>query len=359
MRCKLNPRNYSRTPLNKQNPKSLQTNAYRKNVLTKKDKIVKKIVVSRGAPDKPIPAIIPRPKNLENLATDVKRLQLPEAGSFNSGLIKIPNENRYAMVYRPDEHRFIGCFLRENLTPDKHSYFKFSFSNCADPRLMWTPNNKLLMIYSSTSGIGTNHECIRGSVIMDLNKSMNFIDGKAFRVSPEHIQSRQKNWMPFCHEDKIYLVASVCPHIIYEMKISDNNEVVCEQQFETPWESPWIFKEFLRGNTNAVRLEDGNYLGTFHTAIWSGSKCYYDNGCYMFEGKPPFKVLKCSSTTYLPAEAAVEPYFRNKDRILCTFPVGLVREGNQLLISYGDNDSCVKIMKTTVEQMMSLMVEVK
>ena len=299
----------------------------------------------------------PRPTNLANLATDVYRLDLPEKGSFNAGLVKIPNDTRYVMAYRPDEYAFIACILNNDLTPDPSTYFRFSFSNCADPRLVWTQDNKLLIIYSSTEEDATRFECIRGCVIMDLNKSMDFIDGERFRVSPKEIGGRQKNWMPFCHDGQIYLISSVHSHIVYSLNL---DTMVCEKLFETEWNKPkklWQ-KEFLRGNTNPVQLDDGNYLGTFHTAVWSNKKCYYDNGCYLFEGKPPFKVLKCSSTTYLPAEAADEPHFRNGDKIVCTFPVGMVREGNQLLISYGDNDSCVKIMKTTVEEMLGLMVDV-
>ena len=298
----------------------------------------------------------PETKLLTNLATNVTRIQMPEKGSFNPGLVKMPHNDKYVMVYRPDEHRFTACILDRHLRPDAKSYFTFGIRNCADPRLVWLPNNKLLMVYSSTTKVGLNYECIRGSIIMDLNKSEGFINDEPFRISPE-MEIRQKNWMPFVHDDKIYLIASILPHIIYEMTFN-GDEVICEQKFETKWLNPWFFpKDFLRGNTNPVRLESGNYLGTFHTAVWSGPTCYYDNGCYLFEGKPPFKVIKCANKTYLPAEGAIEPHFRNGGRIACTFPVGMVREDNDLLISYGDNDSVVKVMRTTVDEMDSLMLE--
>ena len=48
----------------------------------------------------------PRPnvKYLTNLATNVTRIVMPEAGSFNPGLAKIPNSDNYVMVYRPNEY---------------------------------------------------------------------------------------------------------------------------------------------------------------------------------------------------------------------------------------------------------------
>jgi predicted GH43/DUF377 family glycosyl hydrolase len=119
-----------------------------------------------------------------------------------------------------------------------------------------------------------------------------------------------------------------------------------------------MYKEFLRGNTNIVQLNDGNFLGTFHTAVWFNQRCFYDNGAYLFEGKPPFKVLKCANRTYLKAEDATEPHFRKGDILVCNFPVGLVKQDDKLLISYGDNDSVVKIMETTVSKMLNLMLDV-
>lgn len=311
---------------------------------------------TRGTNKKEQPLVINRPseKYLTTLATKITRLDLPEAGSFNAGLVQIPNSKDLICVYRPDERSFVGCILNEDLSIRKNSYFPFNISNCADPRLIWTADNKLLMAYSSTEEVGFRRECIRGSIIMDLNVSDQFLQNKPFRISPTGMEERQKNWMPFRYQDKIYFVASICPHIIYEL-----DGEVCKKVHETQWFHPWMFKDFLRGNTNFVQLDDGNYLGTFHTATWyGGRKCYYDNGCYLFSGKPPFKVLKCSNRTYLRAEDATEPHFRKKEILVCTFPVGMVRDGERILISYGDNDSCVKIMETTVQDMLDLMLDV-
>lgn len=307
---------------------------------------------------KSTPTIRPEIKNVISLENNIiTKLDLPEDGSFNAGLVRMPNSDKYICVYRPNEYNFFGCFLNNDLTIDKKSYFKFSMSNCADPRLTWLPDNRLLMSYSSTSEVGFRFECIRGSIIMDLNKSDSFIDGQPFRISPESFKDRQKNWMPFVCNDKLYMTASVCPHIVYEVGVGKDKFDILNK-YENSWYSPWMFKEFLRGNTNAVQLDDGNFLGTFHTATWHEGRCYYDNGCYLFQGKPPFKVLKCANRTYLRAEDAIEPHFRKKNLLKCTFPVGMVKEDNRLLISYGDNDSCVKIMETTVDSMLDLMLEV-
>lgn len=300
----------------------------------------------------------PRPKKyLTSIANKTIRINFPEEGSFNAGIVAHPTQDKYICVYRPNEHSFVGCFLDKDYKPEANSYFRFKHSNCADPRLIWTPDGKkLLMIYSSIDEVGLRYECIRGAVIMDLDKSEDFVNSDFFRVSPPDMKIRQKNWMPFLCDDKIFLIASVCPHIIYELHLGDSP--YAEKVSEVEWGHPWMYSEALRGNTNAVLLEDGNYLATFHTAAWHNDCCHYDNGAYIFEGKAPFRVLKCANRSYMPAEDAVHPHFRKAGIIKCTFPVGMIREGNKIIISYGDNDSIVKILETTVEEMQSLMLDV-
>lgn len=291
-------------------------------------------------------------KSLDNKTTT--KLDLPR-GCFNAGLAEYP-AGGYVCVYRPDEYSFAGCFLNNDYSVVKtKKHHKFKFTNCADPRLLWIENNtKLLMVYSSTTEGRISKECIKGMIIMDLNNSDSFIDSEQFRISPEG-DERHKNWMPFLHDNEIFLISNVSNHKIYHLDIKNKN---CKLQYENNWFCPWPIKEDLRGNTNAVKLDNGNYLSTFHTAVWEGKRCHYDNGIYLFEGKPPFKVLKCSNKTYLPAEDAIEPHFRKANSILCPFPVGMVVKKDKVIISYGDNDSCVKILETNLEDLNKLMLEV-
>ena len=300
------------------------------------------------------PRIIRPPSRfLTSLAVTPTRLALPP-GCFNAGLVRMLDSDTFVCVYRPNEHSFTACLLDAGLNVIKSTLFPLGLSNCADPRLVWLPDGKLLMVYSSVEEGGRKFECIRGAVIMDLARTTAFIKPERFRISPKS-DVRQKNWMPFVHLGVVHFVASVKPHIVYQMPRLYEEAV---QVHESGWLSPWFTEEFLRGNTNPVQLDDGNYLGTFHSVIRTGKMHDYDNGCYVFEGKPPFRVLRAGVRTYLPAEAAIEPHFRKAGQIRVCFPVGMIRDGEQLLISYGDNDSAVKIMKTTVTEMLATTLEV-
>lgn len=311
----------------------------------------------------PLPEVfVPRPDPalLTSLLQSPTRLPFP-AGAFNAGLIAF--DDRYICVYRSSEVEFTGCVLDKDLDIEPGSY-RFQLSNCADPRLVWTPDNRLLVIYSSVDE-GMSHEFIAASILMDRNESDRFIDTLPIRLSPKGSGGRQKNWMPFICDGAVYVIASVCPHVVYRLKTTADASFELGQRYETNFSPPWFNRHQLRGNTTAIALDDGTYLGTFHTAMFQPPllpmhrrSVFYDNGCYVFEGQPPFKVLRCANRTYLPAESAVEPPFRKAGEIQVNFPVGAVREGDEILISYGDNDSCVKIMRTTVAALLDTTLEV-
>lgn len=306
-------------------------------------------------PKKAAPTVL-RPKSplLTSLIRpdNVVRLDLPH-GCFNAGLAEIPDRDELVCVYRADEQTFVGCLLDKSLQVIKGSEAPLGITNCADPRLVWVQGS-LLMVYSSYDTGSYKTECIRGAVIGDIRGTFGFHRSAPFRISLPG-ESRQKNWMPFVNKGQVFLVASVKPHLVYELSGAQRFAQPCSE-FE--WEHPWFSEEFMRGNTNAVQLDDGNMLGTFHTVQRDGKMHYYDNGCYVFEPHPPFRVLRCSNRTFLPAEAAVEPHFRKAGLIKVCFPVGMVRKGDDLLISYGDNDSSVKILKTTVADMLATTVDV-
>lgn len=290
---------------------------------------------------------VPRPSpSLSSLvrADNCIRLDLPEPGAFNAGMTRY--RDGYLAVYRPNEYKLTACFLDKQFQPSR---FRSIVDASSDPRLTWTPDGNLLMSFSSFGSEDIEH--IVATTIIENDK---FVARPVQRVSPPELTIRQKNWLPFVFDGKVYFVASICPHVVYEWT---GQEAI--KQYETDWQSPWFYKSQLRGNTNIVRLDDGSFLGTFHTATMLSGCAFYDNGCYQFEGRPPFRVLRCSDRTYLRAEDGIEPPFRKSGFIRCTFPVGMVREGERLLISYGDSDSCVRILDTTVGEMLGLTVNVR
>lgn len=291
---------------------------------------------------------------LTTIPSKIIRLDLPETGSFNAGILDLGN--KILCVYRSNEYEFIACFLNYEYKVIDDFYYKFKMYGVTDPRIIRTPDNKVLMSYSMKFD-NCNTESIAGTIIMDLSKSdTEIFEDKTIRISPKEIISRQKNWMPFVHEKKLYFIANIHPHEIYE--VHTGSIIKSQKKYITSFKNKWFMQTGLRGNTNAVLLPNGNYLTTFHTVARDRNLHYYDNGFYIFEGKPPFKITHMSEKTYLKAEDATEPHYRKSGLILCAFPVGMILKENKVVISYGDNDSCVKILESSLDDVMSMMVEV-
>lgn len=298
-----------------------------------------------------IPTVAMRPPSEALYTVEGKqtRIELPEHGSFNPALLDLGD--RFLMVYRPNELELIACFIDESYKPIPGTSMKLPLMNVADPRLVLLPDGRVLLSYSRYfSSVSLEH--IAANFIMDLNSSRTKIAcGPTMRVSPKALPGRQKNWMPFVAGGKVYFVGQVCPHEVYEFNYGKPETP--SRKHTARWTSHWFYAPRLRGNTNPVMLEDGRFLGTFHTSTSVNGVLHYDNGFYLYESEPPFQPIVCSQRSYLPAEAATEPHYRKAGQIRCAFPCGMVRRGNKLIISYGDNDSCVKVLETTVEEALS------
>lgn len=291
----------------------------------------------------------PDAKFLTKIQGKITRLKL-ERGAFNGSMIEL--DDKYLLVYRPHEYTFKACFLDSNFQVINYKHHPINLTVVADPRLIKLPDQRILLSYASFE----QNDYIASNIIMDLEESEKIILTDKVRVSPEILHERQKNWMPFVYEDKVYFIASVNPHILYEFDYDSKKSA--KKVYHTEWKHPWAIRKTLRGNTNAVQLKDGNYLSVFHTAMSKDGIIYYDNGAYIFEGKPPFRVLQCSKKTILPADAATEPHVRKAHEIKCVFPMSLILRGDRLLITYGDNDSCVKVLDTQLSDIMDTMVSV-
>lgn len=272
----------------------------------------------------------------------VRNIKTPHHGSFNPAII--PLYDSKICVYRKDEDSLVACILDENYQIVKNSIRPLRTPRAADPRLIWTPDDKLLMTYS-TYDTNMEKEYVVGQIIMD-RKDGKFTDNNPFRISPEDIQARQKNWIPFVANNIIYFISDINPHTVWILCGYDSNSA--KLMYETNWNSLWFVNNQLRGSTNPVLLKDGNFLSTFHTSQLINSVHHYDNGCYLFSGKPPFNVIKCSNRTFMPAEFASAKHYRKEGHILCTFPSSMWQEDENMIISYGDNDSECKVLETKI-----------
>lgn len=151
---------------------------------------------------------------LTTIPSKIIKLDFPQAGSFNAGILDLGN--KILCVYRPNEYEFIACFLNYEYKVIDDFYYKFKMHGVTDPRIIRTPDNKVLMSYSMKFD-NCNTESIAGTIIMDLSKSdTEIFEDKTIRISPKEIVSRQKIGC-LLFMKKLYFIANIHPHEIYEV----------------------------------------------------------------------------------------------------------------------------------------------
>lgn len=172
------------------------------------------------------------------------------------------------------------------------------------------------------------------------------------RWSSNDGRAKEKNWVFFEHEKKLYAVYSPGPqHIVIQL---EGERVI--QQFTTSGPK-WSWGD-MRGGTTPIRDSDGNFLTIFHSSLPTETPPHfvrYYGGAYTFEGKPPFTPLRVSIKPLMAGSEEdghqVDPRYVAGWKPYVVFPCGLVEDGQNYLVSLGVNDWQCAIGKISRDQM--------
>ena len=181
---------------------------------------------------------------------------------------------------------------------------------------------------------------------------------------------REKNWVPFIHEDSIHFMYYINPPIV--IRVPKHVDAVGTGDIRTEFVSAsnvnssirWRYGE-MRGGTSAVYLpEMGAHIGFFHSRIHfkdpnagrpriKGSKPFlsiYYMGCYVFAAQPPFAVQ------FISVVPVVGPGFYNFSAMEHTrqiiWPAGLVVQPDAFIVSYGKSDSAIGVSRFNRRKLM-------
>lgn len=137
-------------------------------------------------------------------------------------------------------------------------------------------------------------------------------------------QEWEKNWQSFEHDDTLYSVYTVRPHVILK-----HDGERAEQVASTP--CPIKLTCALRGGAPPVRIGD-EYYHFFHTQERK-ELVHYGLGVYTFDAVPPFAIRRRCDQILFTTGDRIHGYGN-----LCMFPCGAIRRGDEWAISYGWQD---------------------
>jgi len=173
----------------------------------------------------------------------------------------------------------------------------------------------------------------------------NFVASKAVPVCINQTTSQEKNWSPFVYKGKDYIsyftYPTFYPHKIFT--VTDYNTEFCTKEIKNfSGKVPWGPGYRLGGGTPAIPFK-GVYLAAGHVVISKGGKSKHPSGnvyaLFFYTFNPETgEILKMSSKPIVLAQSI-------------TFPMGIIKQGNLIILSYGYNDIECRIKKFTIPEM--------
>jgi predicted GH43/DUF377 family glycosyl hydrolase len=263
---------------------------------------------------------------------------------LNDDLTVIPNTNKYISV-----HSNWSESTRGNATLIRYLPFQFKDGeHVEDPRAIIT-GCAYFVFYTDGLNIGVsklNLNCDRVYsnylTVPDKKYKFDFSDG------------REKNWIPFVSNNKIYVLYGVSPLIYFEcldtgtsLKI-DNVHVYKER-------ISWPFSH-IRGGTPPVEYDNDKLLWCFHSTMQfdthaKQSQIHYMFSVYVTENTFPFKFIKMCKLPLLigiPSHASTTLSLQNN----VVFPCGMVEIDGGWRISMGINDYEIAFLDITEEDLL-------
>jgi predicted GH43/DUF377 family glycosyl hydrolase len=163
-------------------------------------------------------------------------------------------------------------------------------------------------------------------------------DLRVEQVHYPHLAGRnrnEKNWSFFSHNNELYCTYAIAPH--HRILRVEGDRVV--EAIETWNPARWTGGP-LRGGASPVRVGD-QYYHFFHGRVRTPRGVVYNLGCYTFEARPPFRVLRSTVYPLLVADLETRP---KPDSYAVLFTCGAVLDGNRWRISAGIHDSWIEVI---------------
>ena len=322
-----------------------------------------------GPSSRPLEPSSPLPNSpfvdLENKAQDfvletkrIKIARFPDA--FNPSIIrwhgtllmsfriydrKAGTTDKIGLIWLDDNFRQLGQpKILKVLVPD-HGFLPKK----QDPRLI-AVGHRLFIVYNNV---------VKGVVDRELRRmllSEVHFDGEDFySLTPTYLSDfdgvndkrSEKNWVPFCYENTLFLAYSLSPHRILRPLLGMDR---CEDFVTSQGVIDWKWGP-LRGGTPAL-LDGDHYLAFFHsskstqTVHSKGMNIpHYFMGAYTFSAHPPFSITAISKEPIVGKDFYHGESYKTWKPLQVVFAAGLVFDDRYVWVAYGRQDHEIWIAK--------------
>lgn len=180
---------------------------------------------------------------------------------------------------------------------------------------------------------------------------------RLFYKDKYNYQLREKNWVPFEWNGRLFFSYFLFPHEVVEADLTTGEcRYVCVTQRVHPWNYGQV-----RGTTPPILIK-GEYLAFFHSStklksnISKGNEIrHYFMGAYTFSSQPPFEITKASPSPIMAKN--MYTFSDMFDHIV--YPCGNIVLGENLYLSFGKKDEEIWIAKMSIKDLLDSLVRIK
>lgn len=275
------------------------------------------------------------------------------ARAFNPTIVEI--DGGYAIAYRvvqvDSDHRRIATARLDHdlaLVPGSvvplSDEVTFAAEGLSDRAVSWHADpvyvrlkGRLYLLWNDGATRPSNHQ-----FLAPMTDDGQHFTGPARELTTLERRDLEKNWTLFEVGDDVYLSYSYRPHRVLRVDLDTTDTVLVAKpaftsDFGTEYEK---FFGILRGGAQPVRVGD-SFVAMAHSSYKVPEGRVYRGVVIEFEAAPPFRVRRMSKTPVdLPSSTGAKFSYDklNPDVHEVVYPRGLVRRGDDWVVSYGLND---------------------
>lgn len=275
------------------------------------------------------------------------------ARAFNPTITEI--DGGYALAYRvvqvDSDHRRIAtarldsdlALVPGSVTPLSDE-IAFADPDLPERSLVWHADpvylrlkGRLYLVWNDGATRPSNHQ-----FIAPMTDDGQHFTGPAKEITTLERRDLEKNWTLFESDGQVYATYSYRPHRVLRVDLDSPDTVIratpaYASNFLSDYEK---YFGILRGGTQPVRVGD-SFLTMAHTSFKLPEGRVYRGVLVEFEAAAPFRVRRISKAPFdLPSHVGAEFAHAklNPDVHEVIYPRGLVRRGDEWIVSYGLND---------------------
>jgi hypothetical protein len=236
-----------------------------------------------------------------------------------------------------------------------------------DPRLVVHLERLFIVYNSSMDGkVDHTHRAIYLAEVAlgdpEGRETFRVIRRKKLQI-PSGQQRIEKNWTPFSTAGRLHFIYTTNPTHVFAMGEDEwqqpGSVVILVEVGRSKTKITEHLGQMCGGTAAIFDTKRGVFASFFHTqlvidASEENPSTLYFAGLYTFSPTPPFEILEVLPFPIVPSRSYQDPEIS----LWATYPMGFIRIGDIVHLSYGQNDNRIGVVSLNYEMLMAFMRKV-